>query len=105
LVCPSFLCLDKVTIIMAKSSNYHWFMTKLVYIASHRVLNIDPLHGLDTKDIIVLIISIHFIIEIQWTCLWQLALFNMLLSFINISPGLGFHLFMFFDMLLELKSQ
>jgi hypothetical protein len=134
LVCPFFGCLDKVTIIMAKSSNYCWFMTKLVYIASHRVLNIDPLQGLDIGDIMVLslayilllkfiehaydyqhcwtwhwgyhgtITSIHFIIEVHWTCLWLSTLFNMLLSFVNISPRLGSHFFLFFDMLLELKS-
>jgi hypothetical protein len=51
---------------MAKPSNYYWFMTKLMYAASHRVLTIDPLHGLDTWDIIVLVVtSINFIVEIH----------------------------------------
>jgi len=40
-----------------------------MYTASHRVLNIDPLQGLDTGDIMVLITNIHIIIEIHWTCL------------------------------------
>jgi hypothetical protein len=106
LVCPSFLCPNKLASIMAKPSNYYRFMTKLMYVASHRVLTIDPLHGLDTWDIIVLVVtSINFIVEIHWTCMWMLALFNMLLNCVSISPGLGFHLFMFFDMLLELQFQ
>jgi hypothetical protein len=50
---------------MVESFNYCSFMTKLVYIALHRVLNIDTLQGLDTKDIMVLITSIHLIIEIH----------------------------------------
>jgi hypothetical protein len=61
LVCPSLLCPDKLASIMAKSSNYSWFMTKLVYIASHRVLT----HCRDTGDIMVLVTSIHFIVEIH----------------------------------------
>jgi hypothetical protein len=66
LVCPSFLCPNKLASIMAKPSNYYRFMTKLMYVASHRVLTIDPLHGLDTWDIIVLVVtSINFIVEIH----------------------------------------
>ncbi len=51
---------------MAESSNYYWFMTKLMYVASHRVLTIDPLQGLDIGDIMVLVVtSINFIVEIN----------------------------------------
>jgi hypothetical protein len=66
LVFPSFLCPNKLASIMAKSSNYYWFMTKLMYVASHRVLTIDPLQGLDIGDIMVLVvININFIVEIN----------------------------------------
>jgi hypothetical protein len=39
-------------------------MTKLVYIASHRVLNIDPLQGLDIGDIMVL--SLAYILLLKF---------------------------------------
>ncbi len=55
---------------MVEFSNYYWFMTKLMYVASHRVLTIDPLQGLDIGDIMVLVVtSINFIIEIHRTCM------------------------------------